>query len=416
MICERLSLDTKPLKDLVETIFDEVKTRKNQALFDYTERFDHCRLDTLTVMPEEFVQAEAVLGDDLKKSISIAFDNIYKFHAAQQETSNPIEVMPGVNCWRKSVPIDRVGFYIPGGSAPLFSTVLMLGIPALIAGCKTKVLCSPPGLDGKIDPTILYAAALVGVDKVYKVGGIQAIAAMTLSTETIPKVYKIFGPGNQYVMAAKDYSQSYSVAIDLPAGPSEVLVIADGICDPAFVAADLLAQAEHGPDSQVVLVSTSKDYIDQVQREIERLVPILSRSKVINQSLSTSSFSVLLKDLEECMAFANEYAPEHLILAIDHAAYYADQVVNAGSVFVGGYSCESFGDYASGTNHTLPTSGYAKAYSGVSLDSFVKKITFQEITQEGLKLLGPTVMTMAEAEGLDAHKNAISVRLNLFKD
>jgi histidinol dehydrogenase len=347
---------------------------------------------------------------ELKAAIQLAKQNIEKFHSSQIEESKVIETTRGVNCWRESRGIEKIGIYIPGGTAPLFSTVLMLGIPAKLAGCKEIILCTPPNKRGEIDPVILYAANLVGITSVYSVGGIQAIAAMTYGTESIPKVDKIFGPGNQYVTAAKQLAQNIGVAIDMPAGPSEVLIIADKTCNPSFVAADLLSQAEHGADSQVILLSDSEQVVDETLLELVQQLNLLPRKSITKKALKNSKV-IVLKNIKECIEFSNEYAPEHLILAIDKAKKEIPNIINAGSVFIGNYSCESAGDYASGTNHTLPTNGYARNYSGVSLDSFVKKITFQKLTKEGIKNIGPAIELMAEAEQLLAHKNAVTLRL-----
>ena len=370
--------------------------------------------DFFSVSDKEIHEAKKGVNDDLQKAIQVAKNNIEKFHASQQETKRVIETTKGVKCWRESRAINKVGIYVPGGSAPLFSTVLMLGIPAKLAGCKEIVLCSPPDRMGRIHPAILFAAHLVGVTKVFAVGGIQAIGAMTFGTETIPKVDKIFGPGNQYVTAAKQKAQNFGVAIDMPAGPSEVLVIADDSSIPEFVAADLLSQAEHGADSQVILLSNQENTIEQTLQEIQKQLTALPRKSIAEAALKNSK-AIVLKTIEDCIDFSNEYAPEHLILSIKNYTQYVEKITNAGSVFLGNYSCESAGDYASGTNHTLPTNGFARNYSGVSLDSFVKKITFQELSAEGIQNLGNTIEIMAEAEQLMAHKNAVSLRLQSLK-
>jgi histidinol dehydrogenase len=367
-------------------------------------------LRKLFVDAKELKQSEAKITNELKNAIDQAYDNILKFHLTQQEEVKEVETMPGVKCWRKSIPLDRVGFYIPGGTAPLFSTVLMLGVPAMVAGCKDIVLCTPVSKEGIIHPAVLYAASKVGIKHICKVGGAQAIAAMAYGTETVQKVSKIFGPGNQYVTAAKQLVQLSGTAIDMPAGPSEVCVIADSSARPDYVAADLLSQAEHGVDSQVLLISDSAELIEQVNLALETQLNELSRKEIAQKALQNSK-AILVANLDEAMSISNLYAPEHLIIASNNAITYGDQVINAGSVFLGHLTPESAGDYASGTNHTLPTNGYAKAYSGVSVDSFVKKVTFQQITEEGIRNLGKTVITMAEAEGLDAHANAVKIRI-----
>ena len=358
----------------------------------------------------EIELANNIVSKELKSAINVAKQNIEKFHAAQKEKKEIVESTRGVKCWRKSVGIEKVGLYIPGGSAPLFSTILMLGIPAKLAGCKEVILCTPPDKKGEINPAILYTANLTGITKIFKVGGAQAIAAMAFGTETIPRVNKIFGPGNQFVTKAKELVQQRGVAIDMPAGPSEVLIIADETSKPEFIAADLLSQAEHGADSQVVLLSDNRLMIDQSISEVEKQVDQLPGKSIASEALK-NSMAILLSNIDECIEFSNMYAPEHLIIASEEASYYTDKIINAGSVFLGKYSCESAGDYASGTNHTLPTNGHAKSYSGVSLDSFVKKITFQKLSKEGLKTLGPAIEVMAEAEGLYGHKNAVTIRL-----
>ncbi|MDR2938028.1 MAG: histidinol dehydrogenase [Prevotellaceae bacterium] len=398
------------LREPALAVIDEVRKNGDNALRSYTQKFDGVSIETFRVSAAEFAEAENLVGEDLKKSISLAAKNIEKFHAAQVSKVEKIETMSGVTCWRKSVGIERVGLYIPGGSAPLFSTVLMLGIPAKIAGCSRIVLCTPPSKSGKIHPAILYAAQLVGVTEIYKVGGIQAIAALTFGTESVPRVDKIFGPGNAYVTAAKQLVSNMGVAIDMPAGPSEVMVLADESCNPAFVAADLLSQAEHGTDSQAVLVTDNENIINAVKLAMYELLQQLARKDIAKISLEKSKL-VLVKNAAEMLQVANIYAAEHLIISTKNAEEMAEKVVNAGSVFIGNYSPESAGDYASGTNHALPTAGYARSFSGVSVDSFVRKITFQKLTQEGLKNVGTAVEIMAEAEGLQAHKNAVSLRL-----
>ena len=409
-LLQRPVLDTTALETSVSNILAAVKQEGDTAVRRYAQQFDKVQLDALEVTPAEFAQATASLDPELKKAILQAKHNIEVFHKAQQEHSKVIETMPGVQCWRKPVAIEKVGLYIPGGSAPLFSTILMLGIPAMIAGCKEIVLCTPSNAAGEVHPAVLFTAQEVGVERVFKIGGVQAIGAMAYGTESVPRVHKIFGPGNQYVTCAKQLVNKSGVAIDMPAGPSEVAVLADETCVPAFVAADLLSQAEHGPDSQVLLVTTAPEIIAEVQQEVAAQLAQLPRQDIAARALENSRI-LLVKDTMEAMELLNAYAPEHLIVACKDDIAIADAVVNAGSVFLGNYSPESAGDYASGTNHTLPTNGYATAYSGVSLDSFVKKITFQRLTQEGLQQIGATIETMAAAEGLYAHKNAVTVRL-----
>lgn len=413
VILQRNILNSIDLEDVVSTIFEEVKKDGDKALTSYALKFDNVKMVSFQVSKEEIIEAEKEVSGELKAAINQAASNIEKFHSSQKEVETKVETMEGVVCWRKSVGIEKIGLYIPGGTAPLFSTVLMLGIPARIAGCKEIVLCTPPNLKGKINATILYTANLVGITKVFKVGGSQAIAAMTYGTESIPKVYKIFGPGNQYVTAAKQYAQRFNVAIDMPAGPSEVMIVCDDSANEVFMAADLLSQAEHGIDSQVVLVSLSEAKVEDVHRELKLQLEKLFRGNVAETVLSKSIAIVTIK--EELSNIINGYAPEHLILNTAFNEEILPSIVNAGSVFIGQYTPESTGDYASGTNHTLPTNGYAKQYSGVSLDSFVRKITFQEISEIGIKNIGKTVEVMAAAEGLDAHKNAITVRLNALK-
>ncbi len=396
--------------DTVEKMFYDIHRKGDKAVLSYSRQFDYAGQQSPEVDRESVADAGAVIPERLKQAIELARRNIETFHLSQREEVRKVETAPGVVCWRESRPIERIGIYVPGGSAPLFSTVLMLAVPAKIAGCSEIVLCTPPNEKGEIHPAILYAAWLTGVTKIFAVGGIQAIGAMTFGTESIPRVDKIFGPGNQYVMAAKRSAQFYGVAIDMPAGPSELLVIADDSCNPAFVAADLLSQAEHGPDSQVILLSDSKKVIKAVNKELDQQLASLPRQEIATQAL-TNSRAILFKELNDCMAFSNQYAPEHLIIATENPVLVSRDVVNAGSVFLGNYSCESAGDYASGTNHTLPTSGNARAYSGVSLDSFVKKITFQHLSREGITSIGHAVETIAEEEQLFAHKNAMTLRL-----
>jgi histidinol dehydrogenase len=406
----RPQADTLSLMESVKGILADVKKEGDAALRTYTEKFDNVRLETFLVSDEEIQNAENQIDTALKAAISVAKANIELFHAQQKTGVEIVQTMPGVQCWRKSVGIERVGLYIPGGTAPLFSTVLMLGIPAKLAGCREIVLCSPPTTSGSIHPAILYAAKLVGVDKIFKIGGVQSIAAMAYGTESVPQVYKIFGPGNAYVTAAKQCVSTEGTAIDMPAGPSEVMVIADNTAQADFVAADLLSQAEHGADSQVVLVAQSEAFIEQVLFEIEQLSQKMPREAYIQKALQ-HSLAIVAQDSEQALDIANFYAPEHLILQTQNAEIQAEKVINAGSVFIGHWSPESVGDYASGTNHTLPTNGFAKAYSGVSLDSFTRKITFQKLTPEGLTQISETVIRMAEAEALQAHAEAVRVRL-----
>lgn len=410
---KRPEINSNDMESLVKGIFDNIKINGDKAILEYTKQFDQLELSDMKVSNLEIDEATKIIPFELKQAIETAANNIRTFHEKQKEQVLKVETMPGVTCWRKSIGIEKVGLYIPGGTAPLFSTVLMLGIPAQIAGCKKVVLCTPCGKDGKINPAILFAAQLVGITEIFKVGGIQAIAAMSLGTNSISKVYKIFGPGNQYVTAAKQFAQKLGLAIDMPAGPSEVMVIADKSSNPVFIAADLLSQAEHGPDSQVVLVSTDMDIVKQVESELILQLEVLPRKEFASKALENSSAIVVQQ--AEILSVINEYAPEHLILQTSFNEELLDGIINAGSVFIGAYTPESAGDYASGTNHTLPTNGYAKQYSGVSLDSFVRKITFQEITKEGIQNLGKTIEIMAEAEGLEAHKNAVTVRLNSLK-
>ncbi len=405
----RPTFDDSALNKTVQDVLDDIKARGDQAVLEYGERFDKIKLSNLAVTSDEINQAETLVSKELKRAIRTAKANIETFHRSQKIETKKIETTQGVACWQKAVGIEKVGLYIPGGTAPLFSTVLMLAVPAKIAGCKEIVLCTPPNSEGKINPAILFAAKEAGVSKIYKAGGIQAIGAMTYGTETVPKVYKIFGPGNQYVMKAKQLASIKDVAIDMPAGPSEVLVLADKSAEPAFVAADLLSQAEHGADSQVILVTTDEALLSKVEAEVNKQLAVLPRKELAEKALSHSKL-ILVKNETEAIALSNQYAPEHLIIQTENYMQVAEQIVNAGSVFLGKYTPESAGDYASGTNHTLPTNGYATAYSGVNLDSFVKKITFQEITQEGINNLGETIEIMAENELLFAHKNAVTLR------
>ena len=409
-ILRRPALNTENLFDTVRGIINRVRAEGDAAVIEYEATFDKAILTSLAVTEAELEEGVALVSEELKAAISLAKKNIETFHASQRFVGRKVETMEGVTCWQKAVGIEKVGLYIPGGTAPLFSTVLMLAVPARIAGCKEIVLCTPPDKNGKIHPAILFAAQMAGVSKIFKAGGVQAIAAMAYGTESVPKVYKIFGPGNQYVTAAKQLVSLRDVAIDMPAGPSEVEVLADDSANPVFVAADLLSQAEHGIDSQAVLITTSEKLQDDVMKEVERQLAELPRREIAEKSLANSKL-ILVKDMDEALELTNEYAPEHLIVETKNYREIAERVINAGSVFLGSFSPESAGDYASGTNHTLPTNGYAKAYSGVSLDSFIRKITFQEIRPEGMKAIGPAIEIMAANEQLDAHKNAVSVRL-----
>lgn len=406
---ERPHIDVSALRETVLGVLNDVREGGDEAVKKYEKKFDKVELESLAVSEEEMAEAEALVSDELKSALHAACENIKRFHASQKAVCPRVETSSGVTCWQKAVPIDKVGLYIPGGTAPLFSTVLMLAVPARIAGCAEIVLCSPPGKDGKLNPAILVAAKVAGVNKIYKIGGVQAIGAMAYGTESVPKVYKIFGPGNQYVMAAKQEVSLHDVAIDMPAGPSEVEVVADDTANPAFVAADLLSQAEHGVDSQVVMVTCSESLLAKVAEEVEKQLAELPRKEIASKALENSKM-ILVENMDEAVELTNEYAPEHLILAVENYMEVAERIRNAGSVFLGNYSCESAGDYASGTNHTLPTSGYAKAYSGVNLDSFMRKITFQELTADGVRNLGPTVEIMAHCESLDAHCNAMRIR------
>jgi len=409
-LLQRPVMEIRQLDDTVRAVLEEVRSLGDSAVARYTEKFDRVQLTQFQVQPEEVAAAEEALDDDLKQAIQTAQANIEAFHRSQLETPAVVETMPGVRCWRRSVGIEKVGLYVPGGTAPLFSSVLMLGVPAVIAGCREIVLCSPPNAQGTLHPAIIYAASQVGIRKIFKVGGIQAIGAMAYGTETIPQVYKIFGPGNQYVTAAKQLVAQTGTAIDMPAGPSEVLVCADETADPEFVAADLLSQAEHGVDSQVVLVAFSGDFVQQVQQAIEQQLALLPRKEMARKALEYS-VAIVVETRSAALDLINTYAPEHLILSIRDVGSFAEAIINAGSVFMGNYTPESAGDYASGTNHTLPTNGFARAYSGVSVDSFVRKITFQQISEEGLQELGPVVEAMAAAEQLEAHKAAVRIRL-----
>lgn len=410
-LVKRSHLDVSELNATVEGVLNDVKNHGDSAVIRYEEKFDHAHLDSLSVSDAEMEEAESLVSLELKHALELAHHNISSFHQSQQFHGEKVETVSGVTCWQKSVAIEKVGLYIPGGTAPLFSTVLMLATPAKIAGCKEIVLCTPPNREGKVNPAILMAAKIAGVSKIFKIGGVQAIGAMAYGTESVPKVYKIFGPGNQYVMAAKQHVSLHDVAIDMPAGPSEVCVISDETSNPVFVAADLLSQAEHGVDSQVFLISTSEEMIEKVKDEVEKQLEQLPRKEMAAKSLDNSKL-VLVKDYDEAIELSNTYAPEHLIIATRNYDELAEKVVNAGSVFLGQYACESAGDYASGTNHTLPTHGYALAYNGVNLDSYNRKITFQHLTAEGIRSIGNAVVVMAENEQLEAHANAMRVRVD----
>ena len=414
-IVERPHLDVTELNQTVANVLADVRMRGDEAVKGYELKFDHIDLDNLAVSEKEMKEAEAKVSPELRQAIELAHSNIKQFHESQRFHSKKVETQPGVVCWQKSVPIEKVGLYIPGGTAPLFSTVLMLATPAKIAGCKEIVLCTPPDRQGHVNPAILVAARVAGVSKIFKIGGVQAIGSMAYGTESVPKVYKIFGPGNQYVMAAKQQVSLHDVAIDMPAGPSEVCVIADELANAAFVAADLLSQAEHGIDSQVILITTSHKLIDDVQQEVDRQLEQLSRKEIAQRSLENSRI-ILVRDMKEAIELSNAYAPEHLVIQTENYEEMAEQVVNAGSVFLGRYACESAGDYASGTNHTLPTHGYATTYSGVNLDSYCRKVTFQHLTEAGVRSIGRAVELMAEAEQLDAHKNAMTVRIRAIEN
>ena len=410
-ILQRPVFDAKNLMPMVQEVLNAIQEKGDQAVKDYTLSFDQVNLSSIQLNEDQINQIASTLDSHVKKAIEVAKINIEKFHQTQLQKVEKIETMPGVWCWRKSVGIEKVGMYIPGGTAPLFSTVLMLGIPASIAGCKEIILCTPPNKDGKIDAAIAYAAQLIGIKNIFTIGGVQAIGAMAFGTESVPKVYKIFGPGNQYVTAAKQLVQQYGTAIDMPAGPSEVCVWADETAIPSFVAADLLSQAEHGADSQVLLVASEEKIVEQIKQALDEQLLLLSRKDFAEKALANSK-AIVIHETEQALALINEYAPEHLILSIQQAEMIAEKVWNAGSVFIGNYSPESVGDYASGTNHTLPTNGYAKAYSGVSVDSFVKKVTFQQLTERGLTNIAQTVMDMAKAESLDAHSKAVQIRVD----
>ena len=409
-IVERPRLDVSQLTATVRSVLDDIKARGDEAVKEYELKFDHVQLASLAVSQGEMDEAETLVDDELKAAIRLAHDNIKTFHESEVFVGHKVNTQPGVSCWQKSVAIDKVGLYIPGGTAPLFSTVLMLATPAKIAGCREIVLCTPPNREGKVNPAILVAARIAGVSHIFKAGGVQAIGAMAYGTESVPKVYKIFGPGNQYVMAAKQEVSLHDVAIDMPAGPSEVCVIADANANASFIAADLLSQAEHGADSQAILITTSESTLEKVKYEVKRQLDLLPRKEIAAKALDNSKLVVVADD-DEAMALANAYAPEHLIIQTDNYDALAEKVINAGSVFLGKYACESAGDYASGTNHTLPTHGYAVAYNGVNLDSYCRKITFQHLTEKGVSHIGKAVETMAAAEGLDAHRNAMSIRI-----
>ena len=413
-ITSRPRLDLAQLNETVSTVLNDVRQRGDEAVKEYELKFDKAALTSLAVSEQEMQEAEQLVSAELKAAIELAHENIYKFHAAQKFEGQKVETQSGVSCWQKSVAIERVGLYIPGGTAPLFSTVLMLATPAKIAGCGEIVLCTPPNLEGKVNPAILMAARIAGVSKIFKAGGVQAIGAMAYGTESVPKVFKIFGPGNQYVMAAKQQDSLDEVAIDMPAGPSEVCVLADDSANAEFVAADLLSQAEHGIDSQVLFITTSEQKLQEVQQEVKRQLALLPRQEIAKKALDNSRL-VLVNSVDEMMALSNAYAPEHLIIQTADYEQLAERVINAGSVFLGQYACESAGDYASGTNHTLPTHGYATAYNGVNLDSYCRKITFQHLTEDGIRHIGRAVELMAEAEQLDAHKNAMTVRIKSIK-
>lgn len=413
-LLKRPVMNTEDLFDTVRSVINRVKAEGDRAVLAYEEQFDKVQLASLAVSEEEWAEADSLIDEELKQAIRLAKQNIETFHAAQRFEGKKVTTSAGVTCWQKAVPIEKVGLYIPGGTAPLFSTVLMLAVPAKIAGCGEIVLCTPPGREGKVHPAVLFAAKVAGVSRIFKAGGIQAIASMAYGTESVPRVYKIFGPGNQYVTAAKQLVSLRDVAIDMPAGPSEVEVLADETANPAFVAADLLSQAEHGVDSQAMLITTSESLQQAVKAEVERQLELLPRKEIASKSLANSKL-IVVRSLDEAIELTNAYAPEHLIVETADYLSVAERVVNAGSVFLGHLSPESAGDYASGTNHTLPTNGYAKAYSGVSLDSFIRKITFQEIQPEGIRHIGPAIEVMAANEHLDAHKNAITVRLKALQ-
>jgi len=414
-LCKRPGIDKTDLEDVVREIINGVKSEMDNAIYCFSEKFDGVPPGNLKVSLTEIRKSIGQVPEELKMAINVAKTNIENFHSAQLVTEPVIETFKGVKCWRKSVAIEKVGLYIPGGSAPLFSTVLMLGLPAKLAGCKEIIICTPPGKDGKVSPLILYTAQLVGITDIFKIGGAQAIAAMAYGTESVPKVYKIFGPGNQYVTKAKELVQQDGISIDMPAGPSEVLIIADVTASPEFIAADLLSQAEHGVDSQVIMLTDNKELIEKVKAEVGKQLQLLPRKAIALKALENSKL-ILFPSLNDCIDFSNLYAPEHLIINTSDTNALANKVINAGSVFLGNFSCESAGDYATGTNHTLPTNGFARNYSGISTESFLKKISFQEVSGDGIKNLGPTIELMAEAEFLSGHKNAVSVRLKSLQN
>ena len=409
-ICSRLISSYNENEEIVSKIFKDVETKGDEALIKYTLKYDNISIKDFLVSEIEISNSIGNVDSELKKAITVAYNNIHKFHSAQKSKNIIIETSKGIECWQKKYPIERVGLYIPGGTAPLFSTLLMLAIPAKIAGCEEIIVCTPPGIDGNISDVVLYTAFLCGIKKLYKIGGIQSIAALSIGTESIPKVYKIFGPGNQFITSAKQHALKYNVSIDLPAGPSEVLIVADKTCNPSFVAIDLLAQAEHGKDSQSILVANDNEVIKNVLKEINKLINKLNRKNILNYSMKNSKF-VIFKSDKDAVDFINYYAPEHYMICVKKKQFYIDGVKNAGSVFIGNFSPETLGDYASGTNHTLPTSGFARQYSGVNLDSFLKSITFQKITKDGIRNIGPHVELLAGAEGLDAHKMSVTLRL-----
>ena len=415
VLTQRGSASYSSLEPLAKEVFNNVTQYGDQALMTYTEKFDNVKLENFSVSAEEIELAKSRVPEKLKLAIQKAKENIYRFHTAQKTEEVKVEIQKGVNCWQKKLPIEKVGLYIPGGSAPLFSTILMLAVPAQVAGCSKVVLCSPPDHKGELPDVILYTADLCGIDTIFKVGGMQAIAGMTLGTATIPKVDKLFGPGNQYVTVAKQLATQYQVSIDMPAGPSELMVVADATANAAFVASDLLSQAEHGPDSQVLLVTTDRDMIERVDAQVEVQISVLERKETARKALDNSKIIYFDKEAE-ALAFTNFYGAEHLIVCLKNEDEFVNQIKHAGSVFIGNYTPESAGDYASGTNHTLPTNGYVRQYSGVNLDSFLKAITYQKITAQGLQDLGPVIEEMATAEGLQAHKNAVSVRLKMLDD
>lgn len=415
LLCKRPLTDNAILDNKVKEIISQTRMRGDTALIEFSEKFDGCALNELQVTEDEIAEAVKAVPDDLKAAINTARRNIEIFHTLPAKDSGMAETTTGVTCWSRNIAVEKVGLYVPGGSAPLFSTVLMLAVPAKIAGSREVIVCTPPDSDGAVNPLILYAASVSGVTGIFRIGGAQAIAAMAYGTETVPRVYKIFGPGNQYVTKAKELVQADGVAIDMPAGPSEVLIIADGLANPEFVAADLLSQAEHGPDSQVIMLTDNREMIDRVSKELDLQLCQLKRKDIAARAMENSAL-ILLESLDDCISFSNGYAPEHLIIATEDPGGLADRVVNAGSVFLGRYSCESIGDYASGPNHTLPTNGYARSFSGLTTQSFMKRVFFQEVTREGIINIGPVVEALAEAEMLDAHRNAITVRLNAINN